>query len=180
MAEHATDATTEVPADHHGGGFPPFKTETFPSQLFWLTVTFAFLFVVLWRVVGPRIQGVIAERRTRIADDLAEAEKFRREAEQASAAYDSALNAARNRALTMADENRRRIAGEVADARSKADAQAADAMAQAESRIAATRTQALANVAAAAQDATAEIVSRLTGERISPSDAAAAVKAAGA
>jgi F-type H+-transporting ATPase subunit b len=79
----------------------------------------------------------------------------------------------------MADDMRRRIAGEVADARAKADAQAADAMAKAEARIAATRTQARANVAAAAQDVTVEIVSRLIGEQVAPADAAAAVKAAG-
>ena len=47
MAEEAphTAATTEAP---HQGGFPPFDTTTFPSQLFWLVVTFAFLFTVLW------------------------------------------------------------------------------------------------------------------------------------
>jgi F-type H+-transporting ATPase subunit b len=180
MAEHATSATTEVPADHHGGGgFPPFKIETFPSQLFWLAITFAFLFVMLWRVINPRIQGAIADRRARIAGDVAEAEKHRREAEQASAAYDSALTAARGRALAMADENRKRITGEVAGARAKADAKAADSMATAEARIAATRTQARASVAAAAQEATAEIVSRLIGEQIAPADVAAAVKAAG-
>ena len=54
-----TTAKTEVPAKHEGAGFPPFKTETFPSQIFWLMITFAFLFVVLWRVAGPRIQGVL-------------------------------------------------------------------------------------------------------------------------
>ena len=176
MEEQHTTATTEVPAEHHGGGFPPFKTETFASQFFWLAITFGFLFVVLWRFAGPRIQGVLAERRGRIADDLAKAEAHRRESEEASAGYQSALNAARGRALTMADETRKRISGEVTDARNKADAEAADAMTKAEARIAATRTQARANVATAAQDAAAEIVARLTGEAVSPADAAAAVR----
>lgn len=179
MAADTQSATTEVPAEH-SGGFPPFKTETFPSQLFWLAITFAFLFVVLWRFAGPRIQGTIADRRNRIAGDVAEAEKHRRDAEQASTAYEAALNAARGRALALADENRKGIASEVAGARAKADAEAAEALAKAEARIADTRTRARANVAAAAQDATAEIVSRLIGEAVSPADAAAAVKSAGA
>jgi len=51
MAEPAaTTATTGVPGGHEPAGFPPFKLETFPSQLFWLVITFGFLFVVLWRV----------------------------------------------------------------------------------------------------------------------------------
>lgn len=177
MDEQHTETTATTEAK---GGFPPFKIETFPSQLFWLAITFTFLFLVLWRVVGPRIQGVIGERRARIADDLAKAEQNRRDAEAASAAYQSALAAARGRALNMADENRKRIAGEVADARAKADADAADAMAKAEARITQVRAAARANVAAAAQDAAADIVTRLTGETVPAADVAAAVKAAGA
>jgi len=36
-------ATTEAPKKE--GGFPPFDTTTFPSQLFWLAITFAFLYL---------------------------------------------------------------------------------------------------------------------------------------
>src|SRR6202008_1860000 len=114
--------------------------------------------------------------RTRITADLAQAEKHRRDSEVASAAYQAALTAARGRALAMADENRKRIAGDVANARAKADADAAEAMAKAEARIAATRTQARANVATAAQEAAADIVSRLIGESVTPADAAAAIR----
>jgi len=176
MQDQPTSVGTTVPAGHGGVGFPPFKTETFPSQLFWLAITFGFLFVVLWRFAGPRIQGVIAERRTRITADLAQAEKHRRDSEVASAAYQAALTAARGRALALADENRKRIAGDVANARAKADADAAEAMAKAEARIAATRTQARANVATAAQEAAADIVSRLIGESVTPADAAVAIR----
>src|SRR5512140_1900675 len=108
-----TTATTEVPAKHEGAGFPPFKTETFPSQIFWLVITFAFLFVVLWRIAGPRIKGVLVTRRGQIDGDLAKAQAHRADAESASAAYQSALAAARGRAQALAEENRKRIGGEI-------------------------------------------------------------------
>src|SRR5690242_13778471 len=102
MAEAATTATTEVPAQKEGAGFPPFDTTTFPSQLFWLAITFGFLFVVLWRVAGPRIQGVIASRRGAIHGDIDAAQKARDDAEKAGAAYQTALAAARGRAQKLA------------------------------------------------------------------------------
>jgi len=71
-----TTATTEVPAQKNGG-FPPFKTETFPSQLFWLAITFGFLFVVLWRVAGPRINAAITLRRNTISAAIEAANKAR-------------------------------------------------------------------------------------------------------
>jgi len=177
MAGDTTTTTTEVPARNGGAGFPPFKTETFPSQIFWLAITFAFLFVVLWRVAGPRISGVITARRSRIADDLAEAQKHRAGAEAASAAYQTALAGARARAHALAEETRKGITAELDRARADADAKAHDEIARAEARIAATRDAAKGNVVKAAQDAAVEIVARLTGEAVSADDAAAAVRA---
>lgn len=173
MAE-PLQTSTEAPKQE--GGFPPFKTETFPSQIFWLVITFAFLFVVLWRVAGPRINGVITSRRGAINSDIAAAEKARGEAEAASAAYQVALAGARARAQGLAEENRQTLNAEIAKAKSAAEAEAAAAMAAADARIAATRIEAKGHVVKAAEEAAIAIVVRLTGETVSPAEAAQAVK----
>ncbi len=170
-----TTSSTEVPAK--GAGFPPFKTETFPSQIFWLVITFAFLFVVLWRIAGPRIKGVLVTRRRQIDGDLAKAQSHRADAEGASAAYQSALAAARGRAQALAEENRQRIGGEIDRAKADADAAAQVEIAKAEARIAASRGEARAHVAKAAQDAAIAIVARLTGDTVAADEAASAVRA---
>ena len=77
--EHAHTETTGVPEKE--GGFPPFDTSTFPSQFFWLAITFAFLFTVVWRVAGPRINGAITNRRGTINGAIAEAGKARADAD---------------------------------------------------------------------------------------------------
>src|SRR6185312_1046165 len=140
---------TSTEAPEHAGGFPPFKTETFPSQIFWLVVTFAFLFVVLWRIAGPRINGVITSRRGAINADIAAADKARGDAEAASAAYQTALAGARARAQGLAEETRQTITAEIAKAKTAAEAEAASAMASADARINATRIQARSHVAKA-------------------------------
>ena len=173
MAEEAHTATTEAP---HEGGFPPFDTTTFPSQLFWLAVTFAFLFTVLWKVAGPRINGAITGRRGAINSAIEAARKARGDAEAAEAAYRTALAGARARANALAEENRQALNAEIAKAKSDADAKAAEAMAEADTRIAATRDAAKAHVSVAARDAAITIVARLTGDTVSPEDAANAVK----
>jgi F-type H+-transporting ATPase subunit b len=173
----ATTTTTGVPG-HKAAGFPPFKTETFPSQIFWLVITFAFLFVVLWRVAGPRISGTITTRRDRINGDLADAQKHRGDAEAALAGYQAALAGARARAQAMAEDNRKSIVGEIDRAKAAADTQAHDDVAKAETRIAASRDEARSHVAKAAEEAAVQIVAQLTGDTVSADDAAAAVRAA--
>jgi F-type H+-transporting ATPase subunit b len=151
--------------------------ETFAGQFFWLVITFAFLFVVLWRVAGPRIHDTIAARRNKINGDLAAADQARRDAENASAAYDAALGTARSRSHALAEENRKTIVDQIDRAKAEADADAAKTTAEAEKRIGVMREQAKAHVANAARDAAVEIVKRLTGEQVSPDEAAAAVAA---
>lgn len=168
---------TQAPAKHNGG-FPPFDTTTFPSQIFWLAITFAFLFIVMWRVAVPRIGGAIGARKHRITDDLSMAEQHRKDAEAASAAYEAALAEARQRAQKLANENREQINAEITAERHKAEAETAVEMQKAEARIATTRNEARSHVMSAAQDATAAIVAKLTGETVSADDAAKAVRAA--
>ena len=172
-----TKTSTEVPAKPEGAGFPPFKTETFPSQIFWLAITFAFLFVVLWRVAGPGIKSAIVSRRGQIEGDLAKAQKHRTDAEGASAAYQAALSSARTRAQALAEENRKRISGEIERAKQEADAAAQADIAKAEARIAQSRGEARSHVSKAAQEAAIAIVSRLTGETVAADEAAGAVRA---
>lgn len=174
----AGPATTGTVAPH-GAEFPPFKTDTFPGQLFWLAITFTVLLVVMWRIVGPRISAVIGERKGRIDGDLAAADKHRTDAEAALASYQSALAEARARAQKAAEENRQLVANEVEKAKAAAAVEGKDATAQAEARIAAMRREAAKHVTIAAQDAAAAIVARLIGATVSPEEAAAAVKASG-
>ena len=175
MADGPTTTSTGAPAEHKGG-FPPFDTTTFPSQLFWLAVTFAFLFVTLWKVAGPRINGVITSRRGAINSDIAAAQKARTDAEGAAAAYQTAMAGARTRANAHAEETRQKMNGEIAKAKAAADAEAGQAMSAAHARIAATQERARGAVAKAAEEAAIAIVARLTGDTVSAAEAAAAVR----
>jgi F-type H+-transporting ATPase subunit b len=176
MAEGTTTETTGAPAKHEGAGFPPFDTTTFPSQLFWLAITFAFLFTVLWRVAGPKINAAITNRRGVINGAIAEAGKARADAEAAQAKYEIALVKARGRANALAEETRQSLNGEIAKAKAQADAEAAKAMADADTRIAATRETAKVHVVSAARDAAIAIVERLTGDKVSAEEAAQVIK----
>ncbi|RAI42979.1 F0F1 ATP synthase subunit B' [Rhodoplanes roseus] len=171
-----TQATTEhVPASEHGGGFPPFKAETYASQLFWLALCFVVLYAMVSKIALPRMAGILADRRSRIDGDLAEAVRLKGDADAAVASYEKALADARNRAHTIATETRERLAAESEAHRKSVEAELADKLAAAEKSIAASKTAAMANVRGIAVDATGAIVGRLLGKAPSEAAAAAAV-----
>ena len=88
-------------ADAHGGGsegLPQFEISTFPSQLFWLTVTFVILYMFFSNKVLPDISSTLENRREHIQDDIDTAEKLKAEAEQAQTDYEAGLRDSRDKA----------------------------------------------------------------------------------
>jgi F-type H+-transporting ATPase subunit b len=175
MAASETSTTGTI-AEHKSGGFPPFEVSTYPSQIFWLTVCFVFLLVVMWRVAVPKIGGVIAERRGRIQTELAKAEESRKQAERAAAAYQAPILEARERARAASEQTRTQMQQEFERAKQSADTETQRKTTEAQERIAALQRQAKWHVTQAAEDAVVDIVNRLTGETVSRAEATAAVR----
>jgi len=179
MAEpvHAT-STEHVPASEHGGGFPPFNSETFASQLFWLVVAFVLLYALMAKWALPQVARVIEGRQKRIDDDIAEAGRMKEKSDEAIAAYEKALADARSRAQAIAYATREEAAAE-ADATRKKTEEALNArLAEAEKTITATKEAAMGNVRGIAEEAAAAIVERLIGTAPSEKAVAEAVAAA--
>jgi len=167
LAQEAAEMAAEHGEAH--GAFPPFDPSTFLSQLIWLAIFFGLLYVLLSRVALPRVATILEERNDRIADDLAEAEKLKRESDEAVAAYEQALAEARAKAHGIAQEARDKAKAEVEAERSKVEADLDAKLDEAEQRINEVKAKALAEVDAIAKDTTEAIVSTLSGE--SPNEA---------
>jgi len=172
--------TTHAATEAHGGahedvGFPPFATETFGGQLLWLVITFALLYVLLSKLVLPRLTGIIENRRTMIAKDLDDAAAMKTRAEEAGAAYEKALAEAKGRAQTLAQETRAKLSAE-SDARRKAlEADLNSRLAESEATIESRKGEAMGHVRGIARDTASAIIERLTGRAPAPQSVEAAL-----
>jgi F-type H+-transporting ATPase subunit b len=80
---------------------PQLDASTFPSQLFWLTVSFVVLYAVLARFLLPRVHGVLSVRAWTIESDIEQAGRMKAEAVQARETYEKTLVSARAQSQTM-------------------------------------------------------------------------------
>ncbi len=165
MIVSTAHAATEAAGGAHDVGFPPFETETYLGQLIWLALIFGLLYVLMKRVVLPRLSGIIETRQVTIARDLDEAAAMKTKAEAAGAAYDKSLAEAKARAQALAQETRDAITAENDAKRKALEADLAQRMAEAEATSAARKTEAMTNVRGIARDTTAAIVERLIGRQ---------------
>ena len=154
--------STEVPAiaQHE---FPPFDTQTFPSQVLWLAITFVALYLLMSKIALPRIGSILEERQQRISGDLAQAQRLKDESDAAVAAYEKALAEARARAQSLVSDSRQQQAAEAEGRRKELEAALNARIVQAEKAVANVKSAAMANVRGIATDAAAAIVERLIG-----------------
>jgi F-type H+-transporting ATPase subunit b len=173
MAEQAhTTSVEHVPKSEHGGGFPPFQSQGFASQLIWFAFAFILLYVLMAKWALPQVGAIIEKRQKHIADDIAGAGRLKVQSDEAIAAYEKALADARARAQAIANETREKQAAEADASRKKLEDALNAKLAEAEKSIAATKQAAMLNVRAIAEDAARAIIERLIGA--APSEKAVA------
>src|SRR5690606_29116053 len=102
VEHHTGEGTgTMEPGDHGKKGLPQFDVSTFPRQIFWLTLTFAFMYLVFARKTLPAISGVLEHRRERIASDVRAAESLKKDVERVRSEYEAAIAAAQSDAQKL-------------------------------------------------------------------------------
>ena len=171
-AGHTTEGTA---AEGGHGGFPPMDAHTFPSQIFWLVIFFALLYLLMSKVALPRMEAVLKNRHKAIESDLSKASALKHETEAAIQHYEKSLADARANAQGIATETRAKIADEIETERSALEKTLSSKLAEADSRISATKAKAMQDVHEVAAETAAEIVSALTGATVSKEQAAKAI-----
>jgi len=79
-------------------GMPQFNAYTFPTQLFWLIITFLLLYFFISLLILPRIRDNLRLRKNKISNDLERAELIKVEIEKITQEYNQKIDNAKNRA----------------------------------------------------------------------------------
>lgn len=167
------------PAFAAGGepGLPQLDITTWPSQLFWLVVTFGVGYIIMARVVTPRIGSVLEERRTRLTDDLDKAKEASEEAAKMRADYEAGLEKARSDAADFARNAATEAAQNAEAAEAKVAKKLATKVTSAETKLSAARAEAMENLNTVAAEAAIDAVAQLTGIKATKAQAEKTVKA---
>ena len=152
--------------------------DTYSSQIFWLLLTFGFVFFVIGLGMVPKVQGTADARDAKITGDLDAAKAAFARADEAEADY----RVRDTQSRTAAQVTLAKAKSEAAKA-SEVQLAAADAVVNtkimaAEARIKAATDAALSQIETVAAEAARDMVARISGVETSDETARNAVKAA--
>lgn len=152
--------------------------DTYASQIFWLLVTFGFVFFVVGLGMVPKVQSTVEARDSKISGDLDSAKAAFARADEAEEAYRVKDGESRAAAQAKLVEAKARAAKASEAQLAVTDAEIAKTIAAAEARIKAASNAALAEIETVAAQAARDMVARISGVEASEDLARNAVKAA--
>ena len=176
MATTTTETHTEADGGAHKAVFPPLDAKTFPSQIFWLVIFFGALYLLMSRLVLPRIASILETRRNRIEGDLARASALKDETQAALNSYQKALADARGNASDIAKSTRETVNADISKQQAALNASLAAKAIEAEAKIAKSKAKAMDSVSDIAAETASEIVAALTGGKVTKAALAKALK----
>lgn len=146
-----------------GDGLPQFDPQWFPSQIFWLFITFVIMYAVFSGKILPDISGILEKRRGHVEGDLETADRIRKEADKVQATYESNLTHARNESKRLANDVHATMKGraeaQIASLRDKAEKD----MGNLEVRLQAAKKEAMSEMATIAAEVASEAAAKIIG-----------------
>ncbi|MDC3234995.1 ATP F0F1 synthase subunit B [Candidatus Puniceispirillum sp.] len=152
-------------------GLPQLDIATWPSQLFWLVLLFGAGYLVMAKVVTPRIGSVLEERRKTLDGNLEKARVASADAAKIRADYESDLEKARSEAAEYAKQVVAESTKKADDAEAKVAQKLAKKVAKAEAKLTEAKNSAMDNLNDVAAEAAVKTVAALTGIKITNAQA---------
>lgn len=179
VSGHALSNTTEEAFDvdlaaapaKKKSGLPQLDPSSYPSQIFWLLVSFAVLYTLMSRVALPRVTEVLDMRQTQRDNNLNRAEHLQEDAAKIRQTLDAAMAAAQAEAQATVSAREQENAKKTAAENARFLEHARNRIASAEQTIAKAKEEALQSLSDISAEVAADIVQKISGTAANKNDA---------
>ena len=157
-------------------GMPQLNPEYWISQIFWLIIVFASLYIVLSQIILPKISESLETRKSQVLQHLEQAEKFKEESEKKIQEYDNILNEAKNQAKKIMNESRKKINQNISEKKNQINKEIEKEIYAAEEEIKILKKNSINSINKIAIETSTEIVKSIMEVELNKSSISTIVK----
>ena len=157
------------------GGMPQLNPEFWVSQIFWLTLTFGILYLVLSKFILPKISANLESRKSQILENIEAAEKQREDSQTKQKEFDEIILKSKLEAKTIFNQSREKALKDINAKREVLDKQIDDEISKAEKEIKILRDNAPDKINKIAIETSSELIKKLIGTEVNNSSISAIV-----
>ena len=157
------------------GGMPQLNPEFWFSQIFWLTITFGILYVVLSKFILPKISTNLEIRKLQILENIEAAEKQREESEQKLKEYEEIIQESKKQAKNYLNQAREKALKDINIKKETLDKELDEEVQKVEAEIVNLQNKAPEKINKIAVETSTDILQHLIGAEVNNSSISAIV-----
>ena len=157
------------------GGMPQLNPEFWVSQIFWLIITFSSLFLILSKIILPKISRNIEFRKSQILENIETAEKQKEESDNKIKEYENLILKSKNEAKNYFNDARKKVLEEIDKKKEQLDKELKDEISTAEKEIIELKNIAPEKINKIAVETSSLLIRELIGEEVNGSSISAIV-----
>ena len=156
-------------------GMPQLNPEFWISQIFWLTLVFGTLYVLLSKFILPKISNNLETRKSQIVEIVEAAEKQREESDQKIKDYENIINEAKIEAKNIFNQAREKISKDINNKKQSFKKEIDEEIKKAETEILDLKNKSPEKINKIAIETSAELIKQIIGAEINNSNISAIV-----
>jgi len=158
------------------GGMPQLNPEFWISQIFWLIITFGILFIVLTKVILPKISDNLETRKSQILENIETADKQKEESQKKIDEYEKIILDSKLKAKSYFNEAREKILDDINKKRAALEKDLDEEISEVEKELSDLKQKSGEKINKIAAETSAELIKELIGEEVNSSSIAAIVE----
>ena len=156
-------------------GMPQLNPEFWIAQIFWLILIFSSLYLIIWKIFLPRITYSIENRKSRVVNDLDEAQKLKDNAEKKLEEYNEIIEKTKKEAKKIIDDSKKKLDKDIENKKQKFNVEIEKELMATEKEIKDLKKTSTSSIADIAAETSAEIIRQIINTEINKSNVSAIV-----
>ena len=156
-------------------GMPQLNPEFWAAQIFWLILTFSSLYLIIWKVFLPKITLSIENRKSRVVNDLDEAQKLKENAEKKLNEYNKIIEESKKEAKKIIEDSKKKLDRDIKNKKQKFNEEIEKELIAAEKEIKDLKKSSILSINNIAAETSAEIIKQIVNIEVNKSSVSAIV-----
>ena len=154
-------------------GMPQLNPEFWIAQIFWLILIFSSLYLIIWKIFLPKITYSIENRKSRIVNDLDEAQKLKENAEKKLEEYSQIIENSKKEAKKIIESSKKKLDRDIENKKQKFNDEIEKELVAAENEIKDLRKSSILKISNIAAETSYEIMKQIIDIEVNKSSASA-------
>jgi len=156
-------------------GMPQLDPKFWGAQIFWLILIFSSLYFIIGKIFLPKITLTIENRKSKLVNDLNEAQKLKENAEKKLKEYEKIIESSKKDAKKIIDDAKKKLDQDIENKKNQFTTEIEKEINATEKEIENLKKSSINNINKIASDTSGEIIKKIVDTEINNSSVSAIV-----